>query len=159
MKKMNVEKMLSILKICIVAIYNIWATATGMKRTQFIRMILWKFIMKISMKFTKWNFIEKNIGYQCQCFLNMNPMKRGDYLEIENLASIYKEIACTTNVSTAVEMYNLFKGQQIIFPQRLYNKEFISAYVKENFNGHNIRELSQMFGYSDRRIRQILNQN
>lgn len=89
----------------------------------------------------------------------MNPMKRGDYLEIENLASIYKEIACTTNVSTAVEMYNLFKGQQIIFPQRLYNKEFISAYVKENFNGHNIRELSQMFGYSDRRIRQILNQN
>lgn len=82
--------------------------------------------------------------------------KWGDYLEIENLAGVYKEIACSTDIEVAVEMYNLFKGQQIIFPQRLYNKEFICTYVKNNYNGHNIRELSQMFGYSDRRIRQIL---
>ena len=79
-------------------------------------------------------------------------------MEAENLAGIYKEIARTTNVDTAVEMYKLFKGQQIIFPQRLYNRDFISTYVKKNYNGHNIRELSQMFGYSDRRIRQILNE-
>lgn len=79
------------------------------------------------------------------------------FLEVENLAGIYKEIARRTDVDTAINMYNLFKGQQIIFPQRLYSRDFIYTYVKENYNGHNIRELSQMFGYSDRRIRQILN--
>lgn len=79
------------------------------------------------------------------------------FLEVESLAGIYKEIARKTDVDTAIKMFNLFKGQQIIFPQRLYSREFIYAYVKENYNGHNIRELSQMFGYSDRRIRQILN--
>lgn len=79
-------------------------------------------------------------------------------MEVENLAGVYKEIARTTDINVAIEMYNLFKGQQIIFPQRLYSKEFISTYIKDNYNGHNIRELSQMFGYSDRRIRQILNE-
>ena len=80
-------------------------------------------------------------------------------MEVDNLAGIYKEIARTTNVNMAVEMYNLFRGQQIIFPQRLYSREFICTYVKENYNGHNIRELSQMFDYSDRRIRQIINKS
>lgn len=80
-------------------------------------------------------------------------------MEIENLAGIYKEIARTTDVDVAIEMHNLFKGQQIIFPQRLYSREFIYTYIKENYNGHNVRELSKKFGYSDRRIRQILNDN
>lgn len=74
------------------------------------------------------------------------------------MAGVYKEIARTTNINMAIEMYHLFKGQQIIFPQRLYSRDFISTYVKENYNGCNIRELSKMFDYSDRRIRQILNE-
>ena len=75
----------------------------------------------------------------------------------DNFAGIYKEIALTLGIDIAVEMHKLFKGQQIIFPQRLYSKEFVYEYVKENYNGNNIRELSQMLDYSDRRIRQILN--
>ena len=77
-------------------------------------------------------------------------------MEADNLMGIYREIARSTSVETAVEMYELFKGQQIIFPQKLYNREFMIAYIKENFNGHNIRELSRMFGYSDRWIRRLI---
>ena len=29
-------------------------------------------------------------------------------------------------------------------------------YIKTNYNGRNVRELSQKFGYSDRRVRQII---
>ena len=76
--------------------------------------------------------------------------------KIDNLTGIYQEIAQITNVETAIKMHNLFKGQQITFPQRLYNIDFIRSYVKENYDGHNIRELSQKFGLSDRRIRQII---
>lgn len=77
-------------------------------------------------------------------------------MEVEDLAGIYKEIARSTNYDVAVEMHKLFKGQQIIFPQKLYSKEFMCSYIKANYNGHNVRELSQKFGYSDRRIRQML---
>ena len=80
-------------------------------------------------------------------------------MEADDLADVYKEIANSADMDTAILIHNLFKGQQIIFPQRLYSRNFISAYVKANYNGHNIRELAQMFGYSDRRIRQILNEN
>ena len=80
-------------------------------------------------------------------------------MEANDLAGVYKEIANNTDVDTAIMIHNLFKGQQIIFPQRLYSKDFITAYVKDNYNGHNIREMSQKFGYSDRRIRQMLNEN
>ena len=75
--------------------------------------------------------------------------------EITDFADIYQEIAIKTNLETAVELHKMFKGQQIIFPQKLYRKEYIYQYIRQNYNGKNIRELSIMFEYSDRRIRQI----
>lgn len=78
-------------------------------------------------------------------------------MEAESLSGVYKEIADMMDVETAVKMHELFKGQQIIFPKQLYNHEFIYGYIRSNYNGKNIRELSQMFNYSDRRVRQILN--
>ena len=40
-------------------------------------------------------------------------------------ADIYQEIADALGEETAVAIYELFKGQQIIFPQKLYRKEYI----------------------------------
>ena len=79
-------------------------------------------------------------------------------MDAESFAGIYREIARALGVEVTIEMYNLFRGQQVIFPQRLYNQAFVATYVKENYDGHNIRELSYMFNYSDRRIRQIIRQ-
>lgn len=79
-------------------------------------------------------------------------------LEAEDLKGVYKEIAQSLGVDIAVEIHRMFKGQQIVFPLKLYDRDYIKLYVKCNYNGHNIRELSQKFGYSDRRIRQILNE-
>lgn len=79
-------------------------------------------------------------------------------MDAENFTGIYREIAKEISVDVAVKMFNLFRGQQVIFPQRLYDQTFIVTYIKEHYNGHNIRELSHMFGYSDRRIRQIIRQ-
>ena len=78
-------------------------------------------------------------------------------MDAENLSGIYKEIAYATDFNTAIKIHELFKGQQIVFPQKLYDKEFVYSYIRDNYNGHNVRELSKMFGYSDRRVRQILN--
>ena len=93
------------------------------------------------------------IIYNCKYMENTKEVR---ILEFDKFAGVYKEIALTFGTEIAIEMHKLFKGQQIIFPQRLYSKEFIYNYVRKNYNGSNIRELSQMFGYSDRRIRQII---
>lgn len=81
-----------------------------------------------------------------------------DYMEAESLAGVYQEIAILLGVDVAIKIHEVFKGQQIIFPKQLYNKEYIYQYIHKNYNGKNIRELSQMFDYSDRRVRQILNE-
>lgn len=81
-----------------------------------------------------------------------------DYMEAESLAGVYQEIAVLLDVDIAIKIHDLFKGQQIVFPKQLYNKEFIYEYIRNHYNGKNIRELSQKFDYSDRRVRQILNE-
>ena len=80
-------------------------------------------------------------------------------MQVEDLADVYMEIANKIGVDAAVAIHEMFKGQQILFPQKLYSKEYIYRYIKENYNGRNVRELSQKFGYSDRRVRQILNES
>ena len=77
-------------------------------------------------------------------------------MNTDSFTGIYREIAQAISPEVAIEMYNLFRGQQIIFPQRLYSQEFVIAYIEEHYDGHNVRELSHMFNYSDRRIRQII---
>lgn len=79
-------------------------------------------------------------------------------MEIDDFADIYMEIANAAGMETAIAIHKLFKGQQILFPQKLYKKEYIYKYIKENYNGRNVRELSQKFGYSDRRVRQIISE-
>lgn len=81
-------------------------------------------------------------------------------LRPEDLSGIYKEIASAMGVEVAIEIHGFLKGQQITFPIQLYSKEYRHAVIKEKYyNGEcSVRELSQMFGYSDRRIRQILNE-
>ena len=79
-------------------------------------------------------------------------------MQVEDLADVYMEIADKIGVDAAIAIHEMFKGQQIMFPQKLYNKEYIHCYIKENYNGRNVRELAKKFGYSDRRVRQIINE-
>jgi len=78
-------------------------------------------------------------------------------MSTEYFADIYEEIAIELGVEVAIKLHQLFKGQQILFPQKLYKKEYIYEYIRANYNGQNVRELSQKFDYSDRRVRQIIN--
>jgi len=79
-------------------------------------------------------------------------------MEAKDFADIYMEIANSVGTDTAIAIHKLFKGQQILFPQKLYNKTYVYNYIRQHYNGQNVRELSQEFGYSDRRIRQIISE-
>ena len=80
-------------------------------------------------------------------------------MQSTDFAGVYQEIAEILDVEYAIKLYEHFRGQQVVFPQKLYNKNYVYTYVRKNYDGSNMRELCQMFNYSDRRIRQILNKN
>ena len=77
-------------------------------------------------------------------------------LQMDDLRGIYKEIAGISDIETAIKIHSMFGGQQVSFPKKLYTTEFLYAYVKNNYNSRNTREIAVKLGMSDRRIRQIL---
>ncbi len=71
----------------------------------------------------------------------------------------YKEIAEVIGVDETIKIFEHFRGQQMTFPQRIYSIEYVEKYVKDNYDGTNIRELARKFNYSERRIRDFLKNN
>lgn len=76
----------------------------------------------------------------------------------EAYAGIYGEIAEQIDCETAMKIFQMLRGQMVVFSQRLYNQEYVRSFIRENSGQYTIRELSVRFGYSDRRIRQFLSE-
>jgi Mor family transcriptional regulator len=77
----------------------------------------------------------------------------------ELLNSIYKEISEKLGVDTAMEIYQLFKGQQVTFPMRFFNTECIRKIIVQEFDGTNIKKLAVKYDYSEKTIRRILRES
>lgn len=73
-----------------------------------------------------------------------------------DLAGVYSEIAEEIGIENAYRLYKRFKGQQMTFPIRFYSGSFVAKQICNEYDGENIRELTQKYGYSESRIRQIL---
>lgn len=74
----------------------------------------------------------------------------------EAFTGIYAEIAAQVDSDTAVKIFHMLRGQMVVFPQKLYNRDYVRGFIREHHAEYSIRELSLMFGYSDRRIRQFI---
>ncbi len=57
------------------------------------------------------------------------------------------------------EIHSIFRGQQFNFPKKLYSKEYVIKYLKENYDGTNIKQLAKELDYSERWIQAIINKN
>lgn len=77
-------------------------------------------------------------------------------LHSEAFTGIYAEIAEEIDSETAVKIFELLRGQAVIFPQRLFNCTYVRDYIRTHSEEYSVRELARMFGYSDRRIRQFI---
>ena len=73
-----------------------------------------------------------------------------------DLAGVYKEVAEAVGVDNAYKIYNHFKGLQLMFPLKFYSKEYIAQQIQDEYDGKNVRDLAQKYGYSESRVRQIL---
>ncbi len=77
----------------------------------------------------------------------------------ELLNSIYKEISEKLGLDTAMEIYRMFKGQQISFPMRFFNPERIQKCIVQEYDGTNIKMLAIKYDYSEKTIRRIIKES
>lgn len=87
------------------------------------------------------------------CWVEVSEMAKTDK---ELLNNVYREISEVMGTDTAMEMYRLFKGQQISFPVRFFNPECIKQKIVEEYDGTNISTLAKKYDYSEKTIRRII---
>ncbi len=93
---------------------------------------------------------------------NINLLKYGSEVirmaekESELLNTVYKEIADTLGMDTAMDIYKMFKGQQITFPVRFLNPARIQSIIIQEYDGTNIKALAVKYNYSEKTIRRII---
>ena len=74
----------------------------------------------------------------------------------ELLNSVYSELSEKFGMDTALELYRMFKGQQISFPVKFFDPKVIRKCVAAEYNGSNIRQLAMKYDYSEKTIRRIV---
>ena len=79
--------------------------------------------------------------------------------DVELFHDIYKDISNELGTEVAIAIHNMFKGQQITFPTRLYNSKRVKEVIYMEFDGKNIRELARKYGYSEKTMRRMLKEN
>ena len=74
----------------------------------------------------------------------------------ELLNAVYKEVSEKLGMDTAMEIYQMFKGQQINFPVRFFNPTRIQQIIVKEYDGTNVRTLAVKYNYSEKTIRRII---
>ena len=77
----------------------------------------------------------------------------------ELLNTVYREISEKLGMDTALEIYRMFKGQQISFPVRFFNPVMIQQAIIEEYDGTNIRLLAIKYDYSEKTVRRIIKES
>ena len=76
--------------------------------------------------------------------------------ESDLLNDIYREIGEKLGLDTAINIYQMYKGQQITFPVHLFNAKRIQHSIIKEYDGTNIRVLALKYGYSEKTIRRMI---
>ena len=84
------------------------------------------------------------------------PMAEG---RTELLNNVYREVSEKLGMETAMEIYQMFKGQQISFPMRFFNPELIQQSILDEYDGTNVRMLATKYNYSEKTVRRIIRES
>ena len=85
-----------------------------------------------------------------------NEVMRMAEKDSELLNAVYKEISEKLGMDTAMEIHQMFKGQQINFPVRFFNPARIQQIIVKEYDGTNIRTLAIKYNYSEKTVRRII---
>ena len=102
------------------------------------------------------NEIILKLQKQVKWFQGVMSMAKSD---AELLNAVYKEIGEKMGLDAAMEIYQMFKGQQISFPVRFFNPKIIRQSIIQEYDGSNVRMLAIKYGYSEKTIRRIIKES
>ena len=74
----------------------------------------------------------------------------------KQLNNVYREISERLGMDIALEIYQMFRGQQIQFPVRFLNSEELHQRILQEYDGSNVRSLAIRYHYSEKTVRRIL---
>ena len=77
----------------------------------------------------------------------------------ELLNAVYREVSEKMGMDAAMEIYQMFKGQQISFPTRFFNPAKIQQIIVQEYDGTNTRTLAIKYGYSEKTIRRLIKES
>lgn len=80
-------------------------------------------------------------------------------IKCEYLNGAYSELANLLGIEAVLKIHSAYRGQQITFPVQLFSKEFLKKQIVDEYNGYNIKQLATKYGYSEKRVRQILKEH
>lgn len=83
-------------------------------------------------------------------------MLTAEQAEREALNDTYKELFDLVGYENMLALYEHYKGLQITFPITLFDRDYLKAQIRKEYNGKNTRELAHRYGYSERWIRRIV---
>jgi len=80
----------------------------------------------------------------------------GMAMRVDLLQESYAQLYELVGEELTEKIYEMYRGRQISFPMRLYNRDKVAAQIVEEYDGHNLAELTKKYEYSQRWIRQII---
>lgn len=114
--------------------------------------------MAIGKDWDKYKDIEILLENSHQLKLSKEVMRMAEN-DPELLNAVYKEVSEKLGVDTAMEIYRMFKGQQISFPMRFFNPDRIQKIIVQEYDGTNIKTLAIKYGYSEKTVRRIIKES
>lgn len=91
---------------------------------------------------------------------------REDYISMdlskvksEDLSGTYCEIASLLGVKNAVTLYKAYRGQQINFPVKFFNSDYIAKCIVEEAESKSVKQLATKYGYSEKWVRKLIKEN
>ncbi|MCF6161797.1 Mor transcription activator family protein [Furfurilactobacillus milii] len=77
----------------------------------------------------------------------------------ELLQESYAQLNEVLGTEQMMKVFEIYRGRQISFPMRLYDRKKVAKKIIAEYNGHNLVQLTHKYDYSQRWIRQIIRQN
>lgn len=60
---------------------------------------------------------------------------------------VYEELVELLGVKITLKIHEYFKGQQVNFPMRVHSKKYVEDYLRRNYDGNDLKNLSKEIGY------------
>lgn len=77
-------------------------------------------------------------------------------IEPELLQESYAQLNELVGTEKMYQIFEMYRGRQISFPMRLYDRDKVSQQIVKEYDGHNLAQLTKKYDYSQRWIRQII---